>query len=279
LYADPSGLKKMQPHVIPKKGTVNFETKPFENRHVFLGKDDKTPVSVEGTLDRDNAQFVAIAVKAYDEKTKKVTMDDGSTWDFEGVFLQFGVHMNATFQEDCKDPKAKSGDYYWAQYKKGSTSVKPDTPEMKKVFKPLEGTWGIDGSENVKEGMPHYYPDQDLIASHPVRDTPGDGVKLNLKQVRFFPKEGEMPMILAVELETPASELVKVRIARQQTVPQFKVVDAYEFQLYLVEAATKKPLGYISWGFTNTSDKDSFYKVSEQDPKWIDGIDEKVWAK
>jgi Bacterial Ig domain len=281
---------------LANRGTVTFSVTPFE------GDLRATAVAV------DTGFVCFLPIVLFDPKQGWYTVPLKSYKGDVGVTLQneikfkapiklrlfYGVEAKGNFQEAGVQPQDKSGNYYWAQYIKYTAETKPaaasakfDTP-LEGTGTPPDGKWHLDGKEGLKEGMPHYYGSQELLGDHPYFDAPGSYSNIPIDQDpsknfgfnEFADGSGKVYLVEAVKSVADVKAGVVAQL-KEDWGENFRHVDVFEFQTYLVDGKTGKPVGYASWGFTVTTDlaKGLYKAITVNGPKWNDGQDNNVWGK
>lgn len=173
-----------------------------------------------------------------------------------------GLVVEATFEHNGGKPTDPDVSVFWSQRVKTSFS---SSRGGRKPFVKTED-WEYDGGFK--------YPVQDDNRTHRLFDFPSYNLPMPCKmKVEADAKGG---MVLVIELEQSTNSFLKEHNASQKIL-EFAYEYSWEFQTYLVDSASKKPLGYLKWDFKVYDDKDGIKVVPNTKPEWKPKTDTSVW--
>jgi hypothetical protein len=177
------------------------------------------------------------------------------------TYAAYGIKFTASFQVLGKN--VNKG-YYWAQYFNASTAITLGGKTI--IAQNTAKAWYVDGKNLMLNNMPNA-----IKPSFTTDDTFSD-----------FAHVEHLVLAKAIDLKafTTGSDPIhglflptapnQVKSFLENDAATLKVTDKTDasYQLYLVNANTKEPLGYITWGYHYDMNPGKFAFTAEQ-PRWI----------
>jgi hypothetical protein len=183
--------------------------------------------------------------------------------------LAYGVNMKGEFIVKGKKAGDKDDSYYWVQYVRNIQTI---SLAGKKVDDESVTTpWKLDIADKANKAMPNRYPIQNDLANHMLTDSPS---RVFPFAITFVEKDKGLTFTLEQTLKEKIEFLKKVATTLKRVETQ-----EFQYQTYLVKTSDKKPVGYVSWGFTVTTDVNGPRVSAVAAPSWSDGVDKSVWGK
>ena len=280
------------------QGTLTFAVSVINREEaVFIATHATTGLQVQlpGTSAVDEGSLYAITgITKLQDGVATLRDGDKVKWPPKLLILS-GADAKGGFREkNSADPDAKSEKYYWAQYI--NYSIETNSEPAKRAYSeqkpgntvPVgDGKWYFDGKDLKKAGFPDFYSSQSLTASHEVTDRPSGGLQLTIddttEPLGLKPANEDGLRLYIVKATTQPTDAIDRKLQELKTAygKDFSIIQTFKFQSYIIDKQTGVPLGYVSWGYTMTTDvaKKEFAKVTVIQPVWNQNSDKDVFRK